>query len=156
MKTVTFLIITIILFTSCVDKNGFSNFNFTPQQEQWENNQVNSKIQDQEHTEGMITAVYLNKVMPDLYKGGEYFYLIVYLKDSRKRLSFTLNGQLSILEDELEENDRTLFQNFTKNSGKWNRYYIVGFSEQEDKDTLSLQAKSNVLSSEQMVFKKDE
>lgn len=154
MKIVLSLLTIISLFTACVDKNGFDNFHFTPEQEQWHNNEISSKIQDQTGFQGAISAVYLNKVMPTLYKGGEYFYVTLYLKDATQKISFTLNDQLSIFKEELPSNNE--FKTFTNDANKWTKYYIVGFMEQKGIDTLSLEAKNNGISSSKMIFKKDE
>lgn len=154
MKIALTLLTLTTLFTGCVDKNGFDNFNFSQERQQWENNQINSKIQDQTQTQGIISAVYLNKVMPELYKGAEYFYVTVYLKNDSEQLSFTLNDQPSTLQEELTNNDN--FKAFTNGAKQWNKYYIIGFLEQKGQDVLTLEAKNCNISSSKMVFKKDE
>ncbi|WP_304543761.1 hypothetical protein [Sulfurimonas microaerophilic] len=154
MKIIVSSLIVISLFTSCVDKNGFDNFNFTPAQEQWENNQINSRINDDKELQGTVTAVYLNKVMPNLYKEGEYFYISLYLKDDSQEVSFTLNDQPSIYQEKLPNNDE--FKKFTNSTNKWNKYYLVGFLEQKGVDTLSLEVKNDKVFSNKMAFKKDE
>lgn len=154
MKIALTLLTLTTLFTGCVDKNGFDRFNFSPERQQWENNQINSKIQDASETQGIISAVYLNKVMPKLYNKGEYFYVTVYLKNDSEKLSFTLNEQPSILQEELPDNND--FKAYTNGSKQWNKYYIIGFVEQKGQDTLSMEAKNSSISSNKMVFKKDE
>ncbi|MFT7859591.1 MAG: hypothetical protein ABXS93_01515 [Sulfurimonas sp.] len=154
MKTVLTLITTLTFLTGCVDKNGFDNFNFTPKQEHWENNQVTTKIESETQIDGTISAVYLNKVMPELYKNGEYFYVSLYLKDESVKLSFSLNAQNSLLQEKLKNNEE--FQQFDKNTNRWNSYYIVGFAEQKDVESLRLEAKGVNLTSGKMIFKKDE
>ena len=154
MKIALTLLTLTTLFTGCVDKNGFDRFNFSLEQQQWENNQVNSKIQDKTEIQGIVSAVYLNKVMPDLYKNAEYFYVTLYLKNESEQLSFTLNGQPSMLQEELPHENS--FKKFTKDVKQWNKHYILGFMEQKEQDILSLEAKNDNISSNKMVFKKDE
>lgn len=154
MKIVLTLLTIISFFTACVDKNGFDNFGFSLQKQQWENNFISSKIEDQNEFQGTISAVYLNKVIPEKYHNSEYFYLSIYLKDTTQKLSFTLNDEASISVKELENNDE--FQSFVQTKKQWTKYYIVEFAEQKENDVLNFKAYNNTLSSNKMVFKKDE
>lgn len=154
MKIVLTLLTTITLFTGCVDKNGFDNFGFSLQKQQWENNFISSKIEDQEGFQGIISAVYLNKVLPQKYNNNECFYLSIYLKDATQKLTFTLNEQASIVVKEIPNNDE--FKEFVQTKKKWTKYYIVEFAEQKENDVLSFIAKNDTLSSSKMIFKKDE
>ncbi|WP_428737856.1 hypothetical protein [Sulfurimonas sp.] len=154
MKIVLTLLIFITFFTACVDKNGFDNFHFSLEQEQWENNFISSKIEDKIGFQGTISAVYLNKVFPQKYKENEYFYIALYLKGGKQLLLYTLNSNNSLSVQELTNNNE--FQNFMHSSNKWNRYFLVEFAEQKDIDVLSFEAKNETLSSSTMIFKKDE
>jgi hypothetical protein len=154
MKIVLILLTTITFFTGCVDKNGFDNFGFSLQKQQWENNFISSKIEDKNSFQGTISAVYLNKVLPEKYNKNEWFYLSIYLKDTTQKLTFTLNDQPSIVVKEIPNNDE--FKEFVQTKKKWTKYYIVEFAEQKENDVLSFIAKNSTLASNKMIFKKNE
>lgn len=151
----TFLIIT-LTFTSCVQKNGFSNFSFTPEQELWENNSINARIVNKEGIQGTINAVYLNKVMPQKYSDQEYFYVSVYLKHSFETLEFFLNDTPSVSVKKLQDDELESFKEFLVAQNQWRKYYLVSFPIQEDVDVLSLITKNKNITSSTMMFKKDE
>lgn len=154
MKTLLTLLTSTILLSGCVDKNGFDNFNFSSQKQQWENNQINSRINYKTQMRGIVSAVYLNKVFPERYHDGEYFYVTFFLKDNTVKLDFLLNAEVATSIEELPNNAE--FKNLVNDSREWNKYYIIGFAEQKDQDTLSLKVQNDILASGEMIFKKDE
>lgn len=155
----TFLILTIILtiFTNCSEKNAFSNFNITPNQEKSEDSLQSSKLFNHDTMQGIVSAVYLNSVMPKEYNDKEYFYIYVYTKNPNEKLEFFLNGIEANSIKELKVKNK--FSNLTSFAGKWQKYYLVSFDTQGDKLSLitkSSKVSENEFSSKPMLFQKDD
>jgi len=101
--------------------------------------------------DGIVNVIYLNKVLPDIYKGNEYFYVYYYVKDKNASVNFTLNNKTSMLREELPpEND---FSYLTSFSAPWSKYYLLGFAKQGN--TLQLKASSSQGASATLKFIKD-
>ena len=155
MKNFVVIFFTLFFLGGCSVENGFSYFDFTLHEQNWENNRMSSPIamKQEQKAIGTVTAVYLNKVYPELYHDGEYFYISIYTKQDMNATQCFLNGELSLLQEELQSGDR--FENLG-HSTKWDKVYLVGFKELKGQDTLTLVVKNNDFSSTPMTFKKDE
>ena len=64
-----------LLFMGCADKNAFSKFNMQPDQELGAASLQGTKIKNGDNVEGIFSAIYLNKVYPNVYTVNEYFYV---------------------------------------------------------------------------------
>lgn len=146
-----FLIITTILttFLGCSHNNAFDRFSMSHERELSEENIQSSKIVDNANAVGVVTAVYLNRVYPDLYKGAEYFYIYLNVEGDAEKTVFELNGSPSLLVEELQT--KNSFTSLTLINAEWKHYYLVGFK--AEKGRLNLNIK-NEESSSVLIFKK--
>ncbi len=153
----------VVLFCGCADKNAFTKFNMQTAQELGAASLQGSKIKTADNTEGVVSAIYLNKVYPNIYSVNEYFYVYFYLKYEKKmydpnsleeiELTMKLNNKLPVKIKELSHDNK--FSNLALVKSKWRRYFLVAF-ESEDENELSLVLESGQSSSDALVYQKDE
>ncbi|MEA1891631.1 MAG: hypothetical protein U9N33_02855 [Campylobacterota bacterium] len=152
-----------LFFLGCADKNAFDNFEMIKEQELSANNLQNSKIKTGDNTDGIISAIYLNKVYPTLYNQNEYFYIYLYQRErvdmfnpntlDEINMTLKLNGKLPIKIRKLSHNNR--FSHLTLVNGEWQRYFLVAF-EEEKSNKLSLILQTSLSSSDFLIYHKDE
>ncbi len=149
LVTIFFLMVT---FWGCAQKNAFERFHISKVQESAEDNIQNSKvINKKSEVIGVVTAIYLNKVKPQLYSDYEYFYVYLYAKNKNDAINFSLNGMPALLAEELSaQNEFTVLTSF---KSKWNKYYLVGFAKQQGTLHLNIQMGQN---STTLVFKQNQ
>jgi hypothetical protein len=152
MKTFLITILFITIFTNCSRNNAFSYFQIDKEQAKSEDSLKSSKIFNKTDNEGIVSAIYLNHVLPDEYNDKEYFYIYLYTKNDLEKVNFVLNGKES--QDVITLKSHNKFSNLTSFDGDWQRYYLVVFSK-EKKSVLALQAKTLQSSSLKMIFIKD-
>ena len=151
MKTFGIILLLTILFSACAQQNAFERFNFSKTKELSEDSIQSFKMKKGDKVDGIVNVIYLNKVLPDIYKGNEYFYVYYYVKDKNASVNFTLNNKISMLREELPpKND---FSYLTSFSVPWNKYYLLGFAKQGN--TLQLKASSSQGASATLKFIKD-
>lgn len=150
----TFLIISLltIIFNGCTAHNAFDKFNITPTRELSEDSIQSFKIKHNDKVDGIVSVVYLNKVLPKLYKNSEYFYIYLYVKDKNTSVKFTLNGEPSMLREELKPSNE--FSYLTSFEAPWSKYYVVGFKEQGN--VLDLNVSTSKAAEATLKFVKDE
>lgn len=149
----TFLISTAILvtFLGCSHNNAFDRFEMSKTRELSEENIQSAKITQGDEVGGVVTAVYLNKIYPHLYKDAEYFYIYLNLQEKTQETQFILNNLPSLLVEEL--NSTNEYTELTLFDAEWKRYYLVGFK--EGKGNLKLHVKNGEYSSSVLTFKKN-
>lgn len=149
-----FLLITLIFafFTGCSSSNAFSRFNLTPEQAKSENSILSSKIHSSNKIVGVVSAVYLNQVLPKTYNKNESFYVSFYTKNAVKDLKFFLNAKEAIKIKELESDNE--FSSILASKEDWKKYYFVEFSKQGEK--LSFVAQTKRYKSDALVYKKED
>ena len=151
MKTFVIMFFLTLLLNNCADKNAFDNFNLSPTKELSEDSIQSLKIKRGNEIAGIVNVIYLNKVLPKLYKKNEYFYVYYYIKDKNATVNFTLNGEASLLREELPAQNR--FSSLTSFSAPWSKYYLVGFKKQGN--VLKLRINSSSKASAAVEFIKD-
>ena len=154
MKQIYLLFFIAIFTFGCSSKNGFSYFDLNVDEQRWENNRITATITQNEKVIGTVTAVYLNRAIPKLYSGAEYFFVALYTKEDINETQCFLNTQPSLLQEQIK--DMKEFENYTQHFTKWDKLYIVGFSEVKDTEVLRLVVKNKNYSSTPLVFKKSE
>ncbi|MDA3908734.1 MAG: hypothetical protein PF437_06570 [Sulfurimonas sp.] len=152
-----------ILFMGCADKNAFTKFNMQPYQELGAASLQGSKIKMGENIEGIFSAIYLNKVYPNVYTVNEYFYVYLYLKNDKKmhdtntlddiKLTMRLNGKLPVKIKKLDAKNQ--FSHLASVYSEWRRYYLVAF-EKEDESSINLVLETDQSSSDELTYQKDE
>jgi len=152
MKTFVIIMIFTLSFLSCSQQNAFSNFSITPVQEKSEENIQSAKISNGDNIDGIVTAVYLNKIFPQRFHTQEYFYLYMYSKRKVKNINFMLNNHKAVTFKEL--NARNEFTQLTSFNAPWSKYYLVAFPKQDG--NLSLRVEYFDFSSKDIVFPKEE
>jgi len=152
MKTFVIIILFMFAFNGCSTKNAFSNFEITPEQEKSEDNLQSSKIVDGEIIDGLVTVIYLNKVIPQTYKENEYFYVYLYTKHNNDNIKFLLNGSEPLQVEELEAEN--MFSYLTSFNAEWSSYYLVAFKTEDS--NLSFSVKNTHFSSNELIFEKEE
>jgi hypothetical protein len=151
MKTFLITSIFLILLSGCAQQNAFQRFNLSSTNELSEDSIQSFKMQKGDKIDGIVNVIYLNKVLPKIYKGNEYFYVYYYVKDKNASVNFTLNNEPSMLREKLPaEND---FSYLTSFSAPWSQYYLLGFAKQGN--TLNLKALSTQGASATIKFIKD-
>jgi len=151
MKTFLITILFMFVFNACSTKNAFSSFKITPAQEKSEDNVQSSKIIDGETIDGLVTAIYLNKVVPKTYKENEYFYVYLYTKHNNN-IKFLLNGNEALKVEELEP--QNMFTYLTSFNAEWSRYYLVAFKAEDA--NLSFSVRNEHFYSNKLIFEKEE
>jgi len=123
-------------FTACSHNNAFDRFEMSAQREFSEESIQSAKIIDGGEVKGVVTAVYLNKTYPELYKNAEYFYIYLNIDGDAKKNRFELNGKTSLLVEEL--NTTNEFTHLTLFDAAWKHYYLVGFKAVEGELKLDI------------------
>ena len=149
LYTIAFLLIT---FSGCAQKNAFERFHISASQELAEDNIKSSKVINKNNdVVGIVTAVHLNKINPEVYHDHEYFYIYFYAKNKNDAISFSLNNKSAFLVEKLST--RNEFTNLTSFASKWNQYYLVSFTKQQRNLNLTIQiGKSSAV----LVFKQNQ
>lgn len=163
MKSILTILTFSLLFLGCADKNAFSKFNMQPDQELSAASLQGSKIKMGENVEGIFSAIYLNKVYPNIYSVNEYFYVYLYLKNEKEmynpntlddiKLTMKLNGKLPVKIKKLDAKNK--FSHLASVDSEWRRYYLVAF-EKEDMSEISLVLETDQSSSDALTYQKDE
>jgi hypothetical protein len=151
MKTFLTILLFSILFDGCAQQNAFEKFKLSHVRELSENSIETLKIKNGDKVAGIINVVYLNKVLPKLYKGNEYFYVYYYLGDKNATVSFTLNSKPSLLQEELKPQNE--FSYLTSFDAPWSKYYLVGFK--KEGNLLNLKIETNKGANATLKFVKD-
>jgi len=163
MKYILIILTFAIIFAGCAEKNAFTKFNMLPDQELSAASLQSSKIKIDDKIDGIVSAIYLNKVYPDIYNKNEYFYVYLYLKDGKEmfnpntldeiRLTMKLNNKLPVKIKKLSYENK--FSHLTSVHSQWRRYFLVAFEEEKESE-LSLVLESGQSSSDALVYQKDE
>lgn len=135
-------LLTLLLFLSgCSEKNAFTHFDMTKEQELGVSNLKGAKIiKNDGSTAGVLSTVYLSKVYPTMYNDNEYFYIYMYLKKPKIKLSIKLNGKKPIETQVLNPNNS--FTRLTSVQNDWTDYYLVTFAK-DTNDTANLSFESD-------------
>jgi len=153
MRSFLIILILAIVFSGCAHKSAFEEFNISKEQELSENVIQSSKIENATNVIGIVSAIYLNKVRPKVYKNSEFFYISLYIrKEYSQKVAFLLNDKKAISVEELNATNE--FITLTSNKAKWLKYYKVVFN--KENNLLRLEVKNKEGSSKVMVFQKDE
>jgi len=150
MKSILYIIVLVISFTSCSTQNAFTHFKLSKKEENSLLNLQNIKITSKENVDGIFSAIFLNKIDSKRFYEYEYFYIYTYLKDKKDTINFLLNEKVPLQIEELEADNR--FSNLSAINNKWYSYYLVIFSKQEG--DLKLELIRNNTSSTLLTYKK--
>ena len=152
-----------LLFMGCADKNAFSKFNMQPDQELSAASLQGTKVKMGENVQGIFSAIYLNKVYPNVYTVNEYFYVYLYLKDEKKmhdsntlddiKLTMKLNGKIPLKVKKLDAKNQ--FSHLASVHSEWKRYYLVAF-EREKESEINLVLETDQSSSDALTYQKGE
>jgi hypothetical protein len=150
----TFLIILTFAFTflACSHNNAFDRFKISHERELSEESIQSSKMLKGQESGGVVSAIYLNRVYPEVYKNGEYFYIYLYLEKEGSDIEFDLNNIPATTVKEL--NSTNAYTKLTSFDAEWNKYYLVEFKEQGDE--LNLSVKNDQFSSPPLKYLKDQ
>jgi len=140
-----------LIFFGCAHESAFDRFEMSVEQERSEESIQSTKIMDKNGSVGVVTALYLNKTYPDLFKDAEYFYIYLNIDADIDDIEFILDGYPSLLIEELES--KNAYTKLTKFDAEWKHYYLVGFK--EGGESLRLQIKNREATSSTMTFKKE-
>jgi len=151
MKTFLITILFLTIFTSCSKNNAFSAFDIDQKQAKSEDSLQSAKFFDGTDIKGILSVIYLNRVLPDNYNDREYFYIYLYTKKEAAEVEFFLNGKEALEIKKLKPENE--FSDLTSFSGDWQRYYLVAFKIQGE--VLKLTVKTPQSSTREILFKKD-
>jgi hypothetical protein len=152
MKTLTTFLILLTIFSGCSSQSAFDKFHFSKTRELSEDSIISQKLLNQNRVEGIVTTIYLNKVLPDRYNDKEYFYIYMYDKEKATQVDFLLNGKKAASIEELPaQNQFTYLTSFEAN---WSQYYLVSF-EKDGSNKLKLEVVTDKGAKAAFVFVKD-
>jgi hypothetical protein len=144
MKTIYILLI-LLFMAGCADKNAFSHFDLSKEQELSAQSFNRIKITDNESVIGTFSSIYLNEIYPKRFNGDEYFLVYVYMKDPESKYTFKLNSKNYLKIKKLEHYNR--FTKLIRQSSRWSKYYLVSFEEHEGRLNLELHSDNSKLAS---------
>ncbi|WP_297485194.1 hypothetical protein [Sulfurimonas sp.] len=150
MKIYIMLLVSLLLFSACANKNAFDDFNITKKQALSVEQIQSSKMKNENGVTGIATALYLNNVDKKEFHGDEYFYVSLFIKGSKSEdIQFLLNSKKPLQVKALTNTNR--FTKLTSLNATWLKYYLVTFNKVEG--NLKLQIKDNNNSSRLLLFK---
>ncbi len=134
----------IFLFSGCSKTTAFDFFKIDSNYEKAISNLQTGTISKSFETEAILSSIYLNKVYPNEYNDGEYFFIALYLAND-KRLFFksnlsdpqynlTLNSINFVNVQELSSEHK--LRSLMPINNEWNRYYLIKFDTQARNDLL--------------------
>ena len=115
----------LLLIQGCSYKNAYTFFEMDKEEELYETNTLNAKIQTQDEVLGVLSVTYLNSVHKNITIKEEQFLVSIFLKDKNRDYSFTLNGKKS-LKTKIISKEGTYAKLLSKQS-QWSRDSIVIF-----------------------------
>ena len=142
MKTLTTFLILLTIFSGCSSKNAFDKFKFSSTRELSEDSIISAKLLKDKKVEGLVTAIYLNRVLPNIYND----------KEKTNQVNFVLNNKTATNTKELPaQNQFTYLTSFEAN---WSQYYLVSF-EKDASNKLLLEVVTDKGAKATFVFVKD-
>ncbi len=161
MKTFLIILTFFIFFTGCSSKNAFYQFKMDRAQELSVSSLQSSKILSKDgEVNGVFSAIYLNEVYPQAFNGDEYFFVFLYIKETKEMydpnnptesdLRLKLNSKLPIKVEKLPEENQ--FSHLVDIKSDWNQYYIVSF---EQAGTINLVLENGKSSSALLKYRKE-
>ena len=162
MRSLLFAIFALALFTGCSNTTAFDFFKKDAAYEKAIDNLQTGTIVKSFETEVILSTIYLNRVYPEKYNDGEYFFVAIYLRDdvrlyfksglNNKKYTFTCNGRKPQETKMLQKDDELrLLMPITN---EWNRYYLVKFKKQESKK-LTLLLENDQYGSVVLAYRKE-
>jgi len=152
MKTSAIFLILLALSTGCAQKNAFDQFKLSQTQELSEDSIQSSKLKRGEDVDGVVTVVYLNKVLPEKYSDAEYFYVYLYKRNKKSEVTFWLNSKTTQEIEKLPVKNR--FTDLTSFQAPWSSYYLVRFP--KEGDVLKFVVKEGEFESDTFKYEKDQ
>lgn len=130
MRILPYILASLLGISGCVPKTAFDSFTMSSVTERAVVNLQTVTVGNSEGVEAIVSAIYLNAVYPQRYRGGEYFLIAYYDRGDenlleRLRLNETVRPT-SV--EEISESDAMCALVPIRND--WNRYYIVRFPKQ--------------------------
>ena len=151
MKTCLTTIFFILLLSGCTQHNAFEKFQLDKTRELSEDSIQTLKIKKAKKVAGIISVIYLNKVLPQKYHDNEYFYVYYYIKDKNAKVTFLLNNQKVLFSEELPAKNQ--FSELTSFNAPWSKYYLIAFK--KEGNILNLKIKTDKAANAALRFVKD-
>lgn len=138
------------LLSGCTQTTAFDFFTMESAYERAITQMRTATLADESQTKAVVSAVYLNRVEPETYYEGEYFFIALYSKKQcalaepgSKRPGFvlTLNGKAFIEASELDATHPLRSAMPVRN--EWNRYFLVHYAAQETEELVMTLAKEH-------------
>ena len=153
----------LLMIAGCSNKNAFTQFEMTKEQELSVSNLLSDKIKSKDgNIKGVISAIYLNEIYPKSYNTHEYFFVYMFLKEKQNMsnpkefdnlsLNLKLNGKTPLKIKQLKNENR--FSNLAFIKSEWNRYYLVAF-EKDENPIINLTLEGDGFSSNALVYNRD-
>jgi len=152
MKIYSIFLILPILFSGCAHKSAFDDFNITKKEQLAQEQILTAKMHDKNETTGLVAALYLNNIDKNEFHEYEYFYVSLFVRNSKgKAPQFFLNSKAPLQAEKLTNKNR--FTKFTALDAAWMDYYLLTFQKEEGE--LKLEVKENGSTSGVLRFKKE-
>jgi len=148
------LFLTLLILSGCTHKNAFSNFDMDLDQQLSLQYHKKIKLTKNNQTLGTFSAIYLNEIYPNKYNENEYFYVYIYLKESKniEDIKMLLNKKSPLKIEKLNHDNK--FSKLTNERNKWSTYYLVSFVKEGTTLNLTLGNDQSILAS--IMYQKDE
>ncbi len=162
MKSLLLSALLASLFSGCSQTTAFDFFKMDANYERAISNLQTGTIARSFETEVILSSIYLNKVYPQQYHDGEYFFIALYIADAKRLFlksklrdsdyKLTLNGVDFVSAKELKKDDP--LRSLMPINNEWNRYYLIKFATQPREDLL-LQLEDNNLNTIKLAYFKE-
>ncbi len=145
MKLLLLTTLLVSFFSGCSHTTAFDFFKMDANYERAISNLQTGTIARSFETEVILSSIYLNKVYPQQYRDGEYFFIALYIADDQRpflnpeetehsEYKLTLNGVNYLNAKVLKEDDP--LRSLMPINNEWNRYYLIKFATQSREDLL--------------------
>jgi len=152
----------LLSFSGCSQKGAFDLFKMDKAQERAiEELRIGTIVMSFE-TKAIFSSLYLNKINPETYNGGEYFIASFYFANDNRLIKqlniedygyhLTLNGKSPTLVEPLSETD--LRRRLMPIRNDWNRYYLIRFDPVPE-SALTLRLENNQTGSVVLNYQKE-
>ncbi len=153
MKIYSIFLILPILFSGCAHKSAFDAFEITTKEQLAQEQILTAKMHNDKNITGLVAALYLNNVDKKLFNKYEYFYISLFIQNSKNKTpKFFLNSKAPLEVEKLTNTNK--FTNLTALNAAWMDYYLLTFD--KTKGELEFEIKEDGSTSGVLRFKQEQ
>jgi len=133
----------LLLLQGCSYKNAYTFFQMDKEEELYETNTLNAKIQLQSEVLGILSVTYLNDVDKNLTTDDEQFLVSIFLKEKQRKYNFTLNGKKPLKIKKITKEGR--YTKLLAKQSQWSQDSIVTFEKSSNDLNLTFYTYPSIL-----------